>query len=105
MPQETFWSVLFQALPYIFGSGGFIALIIAWKTKNATVKQTEATALESIDTIYDKMSARVEKELEKYQKVIDAQDLKIKEMGKKLELYIKQCTGCVNNKIGQDGNG
>lgn len=101
LQQPSIWDILLQLLPYLFGTGGFITLYIAWKTRKSTVKQTEATALESIDTIYDKMSARVDKEIEKYQKIIDKQDSKIGKLETLLNEYISQCKTCVNNKIGK----
>lgn len=98
---------------YFFGSTTLIAIYIAWKSRKSSIKQAEATALETIDSIYDKMSTRVDKEMAKYQKIIDKQDEKIekqsdeigknrneiKETNKLLDQYVNQCKTCVNNKM------
>lgn len=101
MPQPSIWDIVLQLFPYVFGTSGLVAFFLAWKTRKSTVKQAEATSLESIDAIYDKMSARVAKELEKYQKTIDKQDEKIKSLESLLNKYINQCQTCANNKIGK----
>lgn len=90
---------LTEILNYILGSTTLVSIYLAWKSRKSTIKQTEATALESIDTIYDKMSERVDKELEKYQNIIEKQDIKIQTIEKLLGSYIEQCTVCPNNKI------
>lgn len=100
-------------LNYFFGSTALVAIYIAWKSRKSTIKQAEATALESIDGIYDKMSTRVDKEIAKYEKIIVKQDQKIekqsteidknrreiRETKKQLEQYVSQCETCVNNKM------
>lgn len=96
----SFWEILFQLLPYIFGTGGFIAFYIAWKTRKNTIRRDDATTLESIDSIYERMSERVDKEIQKYQQIIDKQDEKISKLETILNQYIKQCKTCENNKIG-----
>ena len=90
---------LAEILNYFLGSTTLVSIYLAWKSRKSTLKQAEATALDSIDGIYDKMSIRVDKELEKYQKIIDKQDKKIEDLGKKLKEYVEQCSACSNNKI------
>lgn len=97
---------LSEILTYLFGSTTLVSIYIAWRSRNSELKKSEANALESIDNIYDKMSLRVDKEMEKYQKIIDKQDLNIKKQDeeingikKLLNQYVSQCSICPNNKI------
>ena len=90
-----------ELLNYFLGSTTLVSIYIAWKSRKSAIKQAEASALDSIDGIYDKMSARVDKEIEKYEKIIVKQDAKITEMGKLINQYVEQCSACINNKIGR----
>lgn len=97
MPQLTL--TLSEILNYFFGSTTLISIFIAWKSRKSAIKQAEATSLESIDSIYNKMSERVDKEIAKYEKIIEKQDTKIEELSKMLNEYVEQCSVCANNKI------
>ena len=88
-----------ELLNYFLGSTTLVSIYIAWKSRKSAIKQAEASALDSIDGIYDKMSARVDKEIEKYEKIIVKQDKKIDELVLKLKQYVEQCSVCLNNKI------
>ncbi len=92
MPRLTFFDILLQLLPYIFGTGGFVAFVISWKTRKATIKQTEATALEGIDAIYQKMTVQTDKQFDKMQK-------RINELESKLESVLSQCSLCPTSKF------
>lgn len=90
-----------------------IQMIILWKSRKSTIKDTEAKALDSMGNTFDQMSARVDKEIEKYVKIIENQDQRIKKQDEKiatnydetqktkklLDQYINQCETCANNKI------
>lgn len=85
---------LAEVLNYLFGSTTLVAIFIAWKSRKSTIKQAEATALDSIDSIYTKMSNMLDKEITKMQQ-------KYLELEEKLDQYVQQCSTCENNKIGK----
>jgi len=80
-------------LNYIFGSTTLVSIYIAWRSRNSELKKSEASALEGIDSAYDKMVTQVNKQFDKMQK-------RIEELENKLDQYVKQCSECSNNKIG-----
>lgn len=88
-----------ELLNYILGSTTIVAGLVAWKSRKSAIKQNEATALESFDSMYNKVTATLEKELNKMIVKIETQDRTILEMEKRLSDYITQCTECPNNKI------
>ena len=55
----------------IFGSGGFVALYIAIKTRKSEVKKAEASALETIQAVYDKFVSDTEKKFDELKKEIE----------------------------------
>jgi hypothetical protein len=81
-----------ELLNYFFGSTTLISIIIAWKSRKSSIKQAEATALEGVDAIYQKMIAATDKKFAEMDKEI----ANLKQM---LTDYITQCSTCENNKI------
>lgn len=81
-------------LNYVFGSTTLVAIWIAWKSRNSELKTKEASALESIDSIYNKMSASMDKEFEKMQKTIDKQTAEIDKLKKTVNEYASKCANC-----------
>lgn len=101
-----FEKLILPIITAFLGGLNIVQLVIMWKSRKSEVKKNEAGALDSIDSIYDKMSARVDKELIKYEKIIEkqdgkiqSQDEKIQSLHKDLREYITQCEICPNNKI------
>lgn len=101
-----FETIILPIVTAVLGGLNIVQLLIMWKSRKSEVKKNEAGALDSIDSIYDKMSARVDKELIKYEKIIEKQDKrilmqdeKIQHLDKNLKEYILQCEICPNNKI------
>lgn len=99
MPPVTIFDFLLQLLPYIFTTGGIVAMVVSWRTRKSQIKQaesnakeTEATALQNIDTAYEKMSNQMNKEFDKMQK-------KITQLETKLENVLNQCSLCPTNKF------
>lgn len=74
-------------LNYFFGSTTLISIYIAWKSRKSQLKQTEATALESIDSIYNKMSESLEKRFTDMEKEIERLKAELKE-------YKDKCQNC-----------
>jgi hypothetical protein len=81
-----------ELLNYFFGSTTLISIIIAWKSRKSSIKQAEATALEGVDAIYQKMIAATDKKFAEMDKEI----ANLKQM---LTDYITQCSTSENNKI------
>lgn len=92
MPQLTL--TLSEILNYLFGSTTLISIFIAWKSRKSSIKQAEATALEGVDAIYQKMVSATDKKFAEM-------DKEIADLKKILTDYIKQCSNCENNKIGK----
>lgn len=83
-------------LNYFFGSTTLVAIYIAWKSRNSEIKQKEATALESIDSIYQKMTNATDKKFEEMQKIIDSQNEEIKQLKELVQNYSAKCATCSN---------
>ena len=84
-------------LNYFFGGTALVAIYIAWKSRKSSIKQAEATALLTVDSIYNKMTIRVDKEIEKYEKIIVSKMkkliLKLKKL-RKTVMKLKQQKSC-----------
>ncbi len=76
---------LAEIFNYIFGSTTLVSIYVAWHSRKAQIKTAEATALTSMQVVYDNFVIHTEKELQKLRQTIEKQDIKIKE----LEKYIK----------------
>lgn len=74
-------------LNYVLGSTTVVSIYIAWLSRKSEIKKTEATALESIDSIYNKMSESLEKRFEEMQKEIEQLKTELKE-------YKEKCQNC-----------
>ena len=83
-----------EILNYLFGSTTLISIYIAWSSRKSSIKQAEATALEGVDAIYQKMVVATDKKFEEMKRTIQ-------ELEQKLDGYITQCSTCENNKIGK----
>lgn len=83
-------------LNYFLGSTTLISIYVAWRSRNAEVKKSEASALDAIDSIYTKMSISTDKKFEEMQKIIDANTIEIKQLKEQLEQYKKRCANCLN---------
>lgn len=81
-------------LNYLFGTTTVISTFIAWKSRNSDIKKNEATALESIQSVYDKFTEQTEKRFLEMQKVIDNQTTEIRSLKNTLIDYQKKCQFC-----------
>lgn len=82
----------------VLGGTNIYAFWLLWKTRKSDIKKTEASALDSIDAIYVKMSASTDKKLDEMQKTIDNQSIEIKELTKSVQDYAKKCANCKINQ-------
>ena len=85
---------LAEILNYFLGSTTLVSIYLAWKSRKSSIKQAEATALEGVDTIYQKMVVATDKKFAEM-------DKEIAELKQILTDYITQCSTCENNKIGK----
>lgn len=85
-------------LNYFLGSTTLVSVYIAWKSRKAELKKTEASALEAIDSIYTKMSIVTDKKFEEMQRIIEQNTIEIKNLKKQLEEYQKRCSLCANHR-------
>jgi cytochrome c556 len=85
-------------LNYFFGTTTVISGYIAYKSRNSDIKKNEATALESIQSVYDKFTEQTEKRFLEMQKVIDNQTTEIRSLKDALVNYQKKCQMCSSNK-------
>lgn len=85
---------LAEILNYFLGSTTLVSIYLAWKSRKSSIKQAEATALEGVDAIYQKMVVATDKKFAEM-------DKEIAELKQILTDYITQCSACENNKIGK----
>ncbi|HLF53536.1 hypothetical protein [Flavobacterium sp.] len=90
-------------LNYLLGSTTLVSIYIAWSSRKSEIKKAEASALENIQSVYDKFTDQTEKRFEQMQKTIDKQTIVIKENRDEIKLlndnlfdYQKKCKMCAN---------
>ena len=99
---------ILSILATVLGGTNIYTFWLFWKTRKSDIKKTEATALESIDAIYVKMSASTNAKLDEMQATIDkqgdtiknqseiimGQTIKIENLTKSVQAYAKKCANC-----------
>ena len=85
-------------LNYFFGTTTVISTFIAWKSRKSEIKKAEASALENIQSVYDKFTEQTEKRFIEMQKVMDSQTTEIRSLKDALINYQNKCQMCSSNK-------
>lgn len=93
-------------LNYLFGSTTLISIFIAWRSRNSEIKKAEATALEGVDSIYQKMVIATDKKFDELQttiidlkKIIDNQTGQINNLRSEVKKYSDKCKNCKINNL------
>ena len=75
------------------------------KKDKALVKQEEVNSVEGAERIYDKLTTRLDKELEKLtrksdtlEQTVEKQAVEIQSLRKELKQYKEKCIHCTNNQ-------
>ena len=103
---------LTEILNYIFGSTTLVSIYIAYKSRKSEIKKAEASALETIQGVYDKFCADTEKKFDKMDaenekmkmeiKLVKQENFqfqtKVNQLQSEVELYKTKCVHCSNNK-------
>jgi hypothetical protein len=85
-------------LNYVLGSTTLASTFIAWKSRNSEIKKAEASALENMQSVYDKFTAQTEQRFEQMQKIIDTQSEEIRALKGALLNSKSKCTECAKTE-------
>jgi hypothetical protein len=85
-------------LNYLLGSTTLVSIYVAWKSRNSEIKKAEASALENMQSVYDKFTAQTEQRFEQMQKIIDTQSEEIRALKGALLSSKNKCTECAKTE-------
>ena len=94
-----------EILNYLFGSTTLVSIYIAYKSRKSEIKKAEASALETIQGVYDKFVSDTDKKFEGMRteiKIVKEENFQFQTMvgnlRSELEQYKSKCVHCSNNK-------